>query len=301
MSRLTDNDRSFGPFTWGKWTNSFSIKWGSGGEEEDTFGNHLRIVAFGWVLQISLPSILRPWKEKHMALSWSEEDVKRMGRNWYYNVYPREYGFSLSNMGNGYDFLQVFFGPQTHDSSTTKSWCKHLPWKQWRHVRFSLYDTEGKHFWSELDRNRKRRCGFADQTKMEELVPKAHFSFEDYDGARIIATTRIQEREWHKGEGWFKWLRFLNKPMIRRSLDLRFSDEVGPQKGSWKGGTIGHSTDMLPGETPEQAFRRYCEQDHERKGRKFNLRFIGPCDPPPPKPKYQESASDAETNMIAKT
>lgn len=57
-------------------------------------------------------------------------------------------------------------------------------------------------------------------------------------------------------------------------LDLRFSEEVGPQKGSWKGGTIGTGCDMLPGETPEQAFRRYCEKLHSSKGNKYMIKFV---------------------------
>lgn len=57
-------------------------------------------------------------------------------------------------------------------------------------------------------------------------------------------------------------------------------------------GTTGHGIDMLPGETPEQAFRRYCDMGHERKGRKFKLRFIGPCGPPPEKV-FAKVADDA--------
>lgn len=50
----------------------------------------------------------------------------------------------------------------------------------------------------------------------------------------------------------------------------------GPEKGSWKGGTIGHSIEMLPDELHEAAFRRYCDQDHRAKGRSYRIRFIGP-------------------------
>ena len=47
---------------------------------------------------------------------------------------------------------------------------------------------------------------------------------------------------------------------IRRSLDLEFSGETGPEKGSWKGGTVGTGIEMLPGELHEAAFRRYCQK-----------------------------------------
>jgi hypothetical protein len=63
--------------------------------------------------------------------------------------------------------------------------------------------------------------------------------------------------------------------MVKRSLDLRFSDEIGPEKGSWKGGTVGHSIDMLPSESPEAAFRRYCEQEHRAKYGTYRLTYVG--------------------------
>lgn len=90
-----------------------------------------------------------------------------------------------------------------------------------------------------------------------------------------MATCKVEEREWHRGEGWFKWLKWFYPAKIKRSLDLSFSAEVGPQKGSWKGGTLGHGIDMLPNETVEDAFRRYCSMEHERKGRKFMLTYLG--------------------------
>jgi hypothetical protein len=72
----------------------------------------------------------------------------------------------------------------------------------------------------------------------------------------------IQEREWLRGVKAFRWLSRFFYPKIRRSLNLEFHKEVGPRKGSWKGGTIGHSIEMLPGELHEAAFRRYCEKNN---------------------------------------
>jgi hypothetical protein len=97
--------------------------------------------------------------------------------------------------------------------------------------------------------------------KLETACPAPRFDFLDFDGERITATTRIEEREWRLGEGRFKWLSIFRRPKVCRSLDLQFSSEVGRRKGSWKGGTIGHSIDMLPGELHEAAFRRYCAKE----------------------------------------
>lgn len=293
MSKLTDNDKNWGPFTVGPWTGRFSVEWSSGGgEDEEGYRNHLRICAFGKVFQVKLPNLLPPWRKKVMALSWDEDTVKRLGRNWYWHVEERRFGFALSNMGNGYDFLQVFFGPQTMDSRTTKSWSKHLPWKMWDCVRTSVYNPDGSHFATEDRKNGAWKQWY----EMREKCPQVHFGFEDYDGEMIVASCRIEEMEWRKGSGWFKWLRLFAKPKIRRSLDLHFSAEVGPEKGSWKGGTIGHGIEMLRGETPEQAFRRYCSSERDaRRGKKYRIRFIGPC-APPPKKVYSDQECGSEQN-----
>lgn len=274
MNRLTDNDKNFGPLTIGRWSKTFSLYIESGDDECPQAT--VLAVAFGWALRSRIWNWLcRPWRARWVECNWDAETVKRLGRTGYWEIHARRFGFSLSDMGNGYDFLQVFYGPQTHDSTTTKNWCWHLPWKQWRHVRHSIYTPAGEHFHTD-----SRDSEFLEFFKKKEGCQKAYFGFEDYDGELIVATCCVEEREWHKGDGWFKWLRWFYEPKIHRSLDLSFSEEVGPEKGSWKGGTIGHGIDMLPGESPEAAFRRYCEKPHERKGRKFNLRFIGPCGAP---------------------
>ncbi len=277
MNRLTDNDKNFGPITLAKWRKTFSAYIESG-DDEDADVTAI-IVAFGWALRIHVPNwICRPWRARWVECNWDAETVKRLGRSGYWEIHERRYGVSLSDMGNGYDFLQIFFGPQTHDSSTTKSWSKHLPWKQWDCVRHSLYTPKGGHFYTE-----QRGLDFRVWFDAKEKCLKSHFGFEDYDGELIVATCCIEEREWHKGSGWFKWLRFFSTRKIRRSLDLAFSAEVGTEKGSWKGGTIGHGIDMLTGESPKEAFQRYCAKTHERKGREYKLRFIGPCNPPKPR------------------
>lgn len=272
MNRLTNNDKNFGPLTLARWNKRFAIILSSGDEENGPAINTLTFNGFGWALRIRLPKIIQPYRTRHEA-NWDAATVARLGRNHYFVTDEREYGFALSDMGNGYDFLQVHFGRQTMDSSTTQDWCCHLPWKQWRCVRSSVYRPDGSHFATE------ERGKFFEFCRIKETCPSVSFGFEDFDGEMIVATCVIEELEWHRGEGYFKWLRWFYPKKIRRSLDIKFSAEVGPEKGSWKGGTIGHGIDMLNGETPRQAFERYCAKDHEQRGRKFSMRFIGPCEP----------------------
>lgn len=287
MNRLTDRDKNWGPFTLAPWKGYFSFTFSTGDEEEEVRNrNHILLIAFGWALRIALPNLIPPYRQRVEA-NWDEATVSRLGRNYYFNTDEREFGFSLSNMGNGYDFLQIRYGRQTHDSSTDKSWCTHLPWKQWDCVRNSVYTPTGELFATE---SRRKGRDFREWWNAKEKCPCSYFGFEDFDGEMIVATCRIEEMEWRRGEGWFSWLKWFWPAKIRRSLDLQFSAEVGLEKGSWKGGTIGHGIEMLPGETPGAAFMRYCQKEHDaRHGKKYRIRFIGPCSQPEPKKRPTEN------------
>ena len=69
------------------------------------------------------------------------------------------------------------------------------------------------------------------------------------------ATCHIERRTW--SVRWAPWLK-----KVSTTLDVNFNDEVGERSGTWKGGTIGCSYEMLPNETPEQTLRR---MEKERK------------------------------------
>lgn len=273
MSRLTDKDKKFGPLTFGRTSwRPIRVMLSTGGDgDDDAPSNSITAYALGWAARLSLPTIIQPHRIKRMAESWDAATVERMGRNWYYETFAREYGFCCHE-----GHLSLHYGQQTHSSRDTKSRGWFLPWTQWRHVRYSLYDGSGALFWERRQKKDIRGIGkFADQYEAQEACPSASFVACDYDGQEVIAKTFIQEREWHFGEGSFRWLSWFRKPMIRRSLDIDFNKETGPEKGSWKGGTCGTSIDMLPGELHEAAFRRYCEQEHRAKYSKYKVKFAG--------------------------
>lgn len=279
MNRLTDNDHTWGPFTLARWAKNFAIEFSTGDREEESRNrNQLLFIAFGWALRITLPNLV-PCASEKVFPGWDEATVKRLGRNYYFNTWNRRFGIWLSDMGNGYDYLQVKYGRSTYDSSTDKHWGRHLPWKQWKHIRHSVYTPNGVHFYTEPERKHRQHRDWQKDFEIRDKCPTICFGFEDFDGEMIVATCRVEEREWHRGEGWFTWLKWFYRPKIHRSLDLKFNKETGPEKGSWKGGTIGTGCEMLPGDTPEMAFRRFCDMEHSRKGRKYKFRFIGPCEP----------------------
>jgi hypothetical protein len=268
--RWSDNDRYFGPFTYARDSRSyrplaFVLSSGRGADADFDSGRltTLRLSGFGHTLILSLPSwVLKP-DVKWVDMSGYPYAQPAVRGYWDYS--QRQYGASYSE-----GFLQVFLGRQTGDSSTTQDWCRHVPWRSWRHVRRSFYGMEGEHV-ATLPDTGKSYLGdpgrFERERAIEDAAPTRAFAFKDYDGEELTAVTRIEEREWRLGEGRFKWLSWFRRPKISRSLSISFSGETGKRKGSWKGGTVGHSIDMLPGELHEPAFRRYCAE--------HSMEFVG--------------------------
>lgn len=62
------------------------------------------------------------------------------------------------------------------------------------------------------------------------------------------ATIQVETRLWTR-----PWL---PRKLFKRTIDVKFNDEVGERTGSWKGGCIGCGYDMLPGESPLDTLRR---------------------------------------------
>lgn len=264
--RWSDNDRYFGPFTYASESRyrNIALMLGSG-DDDDYPGCRLRLSLGKRTMIVALPPIIKPWRQ------WNEirteptrsQMIERGREPGYWDTHEREYGFSASDGA-----LHIHYGPQTHDSETTKSRVWFFPWREHRSIRHSLYDLQGEHFADIPEWGFRHKNGWAVKEAIENACPVARFEFADFDGEHIVATCRIEEREWKRGKGLFR-LFFLGRNRVSRSLGLSFSSEVGRRKGSWKGGTVGHSISMLPGELHEAAFRRYCVEN--------GLTFVGPA------------------------
>ena len=260
--RWSDDEKHWKMFVWAPQTRSKS--WGiilDSGDEEYP-GSTIRLQGFGWTLIIETPGLIKPYREKVIAKSWSAADIERMGRNWYEKIYAREYGISLSE-----NAIHTYYGKQTWDSSTTQSSVYFLPWTETRHVRTTFYDKFG-HVFNEIKNN--DRINFDLMYKMKNTNQPVIFEFADYDGELIQVKTVMEECEYEYGIGYFKWISWFRKSCIYRTLDLQFLKEVGREKGSWKGGILGHGIEMNKDELHETAFKRYCNE--------HGLKFIRRCD-----------------------
>jgi len=89
--------------------------------------------------------------------------------------------------------------------------------------------------------------------EQNEYVNKHHYVYTDsYDGKKVNATYWVEEREWRP-----KWFLKVDKwKQVKRYIEIVFDKGVGSEKESWKGGVIGCSYDLLPGETPEECIKR---------------------------------------------
>jgi hypothetical protein len=72
------------------------------------------------------------------------------------------------------------------------------------------------------------------------------------------ATVIVERRAWRPL--CLRWTSLFEK--VRTCIHVKFSDEVGEESGSWKGGCIGCGYDLKPGETAEECLRR---MEQERK------------------------------------
>ena len=275
--RFTDDDIVIGPLTVAKvkWdTTSLTLR-GSVTEDDKPYCS-LTWYGFGFGFRLFLPAFIKPVMEKVCAKSWDAETIKRLGRDWYPQYHAREYGFSLHD-----GHFAIYYGMQNRNGwggkLINRRWSCFLPWTQMRFVRHRLFDAEGNLFYEWKAAKGKKRSDEIDEKKRE--VTAQYFLIRDYDGARIVAKTVMEERMWLKGEKWCSWLSWFTKPFVRRVIDIQFSQEVGTAKGSWKGGLIGTSIDIAEGETHADGFIRYCFKEYSSKEGRYRIEFIRPVHP----------------------
>lgn len=257
VSRWSDNDKFWGPFTYSKDTRDyrpFAITLSSA-DDDDRVCN-LRLSAFGHTLILALPDVIKPTK---VWVSTSHYDWAKSPDSGYWQVDKREYGISYNEK-----YLSVRYGRSTMDSDTDKTWGWFIPWLQWRYIGIRYYDDKGDYFGDVMQPTIKlgeeaRRKHWNYEISIKERCPQICFGFTDYDGTEVVALTRIEEREYQLGEGSFKWLSWFRQPKFYRALNIDYSVEVGRRKGSWKGGTIGTSILMLENELHLHAFKRHMQ------------------------------------------
>ena len=160
-----------------------------------------------------------------------------------------KWGISIHN-----NTVWIHRGGKGNMKGGSKWWTWYIPFltKEW--VRTSILLKGG--IWEhETKGNRK---DFYKEEWKEKQESWTYNYIDSYDGEVIPTTIYVDEREWRPK--WLKWTSLFAKKS--RSIDIHFSKEVGKRKGSWKGGTLGCSYELLPNELPIDCLKR---MEKERK------------------------------------
>ena len=124
------------------------------------------------------------------------------------------------------DLLWIYYG-KSHGRRDDPHICIHMPWS-WTHREHKILTEPETHSYK--------------YTLRSGVVQKR--------AATIQVETRLWTRHW------------LPRKLFKRTIDVKFNDEVGERSGSWKGGCLGCGYDMNAGESPLDTLRR---MERERK------------------------------------
>lgn len=195
---------------------TFDVTYRSHGYE--SMNAELHISVFGWHSMFRLP-----WKCKEYIL-WREE--KKYGVSVHDNTVFFHWGYDLK----GWDIPFVNYG-------TAVRWDRYCGPEEF----VDIPSNWGKHPY---------RTGY--DGGCEKPSTWTYNYTDPYDGKVVPCRFWVEELEWRPK--WLRWTKRFAK--VRRFIEVEFSEEMGPRKGSWKGGTIGCGFNMLPGEHPTETILR---------------------------------------------
>jgi hypothetical protein len=170
-----------------------------------------------------------------------------------------EWGFGFHTDSRGFfDRLHINYGKKGSGPSRDDRYkIFDMPWAfDWYQTSYLVKEpTRGTLFWLNDTKGSKVRPDRYGPTfaayKYERVYPYLYI-LKDGTAQHRYATVTEEKRVWRR-----KWLPFTNLFALKRhSISIEFDREVGEGKNGWKGGTLGCSWEMQPGETAEQALRR---------------------------------------------
>ena len=202
---------------WGRWQPAFELVYSGSDGDEGSWPWILHVCVAPFELYLHLPL-------KHIPSSKREPYL----RDW------QRWGLSFCD-----DALHM------HWNERSKVWW--LPWLHKIHQRSEVRRADGTWVpfvggW-ERDKSPDGR---------EAITYPYRYVLRNGTVQNRTAAIYVKRRAWRPK--WFCWTSLFEKQ--RQSISVEFSDEVGEQTGSWKGGCIGCEWEMLPNESPEQSLRR---------------------------------------------
>lgn len=231
------------------------------------------------VYQDRLPFLIRllggRWRESHgrpeFRMKWGELSLKRglacelclfeegFTFHWHafwINVYLklrflRRFAWEPRDIMESWGASLVDGSWHFHWAQHTKIWT--LPWRDWMQTSHDVRRADGS--WTAYVPDYGT---FKNGKLVKEEPDGRHVEVHPYRYVRRSgevqerAATIYVERRVRK----LRFLRWLPWGITRYAIDVQFSDEVGEETGSWKGGTIGCGYSLRPNETAHECLRR---------------------------------------------
>ena len=184
------------------------------------FGKHV------WRLEI--PDWVCPPHKETRYNSYTKKD--------YIESIERMYGIVLSKTDTCF---HIYYGIQDQlgdlgDKTKYKSVVWFIPWLQWDYA-YTEYLTPDRSVQYTND-NYDYKMGLYIKENIQKMTWKVR---DETNDTVVTASAFIERTIWRRGTGTFSWLRHFYKPMVRTWFKVDYSDEVGTEKGSWKGGYTG--------------------------------------------------------------
>lgn len=163
--------------------------------------------------------------------------------NWTDECDSPKWGIAIHN-----NTFWIYKGGKGNWNGGNKWWTWDIPFftKTWIRTSILLKDNTWEH---ETKDNRK---DFYEDGWKEKQASWQYDYLDKYDNTIIPTTIYVEEREWRPK--WLTWTKLFS--LVRRTIDIDFSKEVGSRKGTWKGGTTGCSYELLKNETPLDCIKR---------------------------------------------
>lgn len=158
-----------------------------------------------------------------------------------------EYGIAIHN-----DTLWLYIGGEFDESIGQCT--KNDQWKTWD-LPFFSYKFDG-HWIQNKDRKWTLVENEAYLYRKDQAYTEVHpFTYTLKSGTiqERTATCTVEKRKWHR-----KWFPFLAR--VQEVIDIEFNDEVGERSGSWKGGTIAMTHELLPNESIADCLTRMKQE-----------------------------------------
>lgn len=243
------------------------------GDDGDYPGNKLVLQLWKYSAWIKIPRLIKPWAEKHTLTSLSPEaEARRIaehGHLHYYEYHERKFGFHLTIHG-----IHTYSGPSTWDSTTTKSSYHSFPWREFDMVRETSTGADGV---ERVFAEKGVRLDYKERSAITDQMLRYVFLLKDYDGQEIRAYCRIEKRVYRVGTGWIeKYFGWIRPTRTLIELSIAFDGETGPEKGSWKGGTVGTGFRVERGDKvdAQHLIEKYCAKTHRAKGSTYAMSLI---------------------------